>query len=80
MILEETVEYYVNNNTPAFCTFLDVTKAFDEKRDCKLFKLLVERHLPASIVRAFLNFCTGNYVRVSWGGVFSPYFIALMTA
>jgi len=29
MVLKEIVVYYVQNQNPVFCTFIDSTKAFD---------------------------------------------------
>ena len=59
-----------------FCTFLDATKAFDRVNFCKLFRLLVQRGLPACIVRTLINMYTGNIIRVSWAGITSDYFSA----
>jgi len=68
MVLKETVAYYVRNQNPVFCTFLDSTKAFDRVNYCKLFKLLVKRELPELIIRVLANLYMNNLVRVSWGG------------
>jgi len=50
-VLKETLAYYGKNNSIVFCTFLDATKAFDRINYCKLFRLLIDRGLPASIIR-----------------------------
>jgi len=49
MLLKETVSYYVNNDSPVYCTFLDATKAFDRVEYSKLFRLLIRRKLPSMI-------------------------------
>jgi hypothetical protein len=77
MVLKESLAYYVNNQKLCFLYFLDATKAFDRVRYCKLFNLLISRQLPAIIVRLLINFYTGNYVRVQWGGIVSDYFLAI---
>ena len=77
MVLKESIAYYVKHQSSVFCTFLDATKAFDRLRYCKLFKLLVNRQMPAFIIRVLINFYTGNYVRVRWCGVVSEYFLAI---
>lgn len=77
MVLKETIAYYVQNQNPVFCTFLDATKAFDRLHYCKLFKLLVKRELPACIIRVLVNLYTQNSVRVAWGGAVSEYFAAV---
>ena len=76
MIMKESISYYINNNSSVFCTFLDASKAFDRVQYCKLFKLLMSRQVPACIVRVLINFYTSNYVRVSWCGILSDYFLA----
>jgi hypothetical protein len=56
MVLKETLSYYVNHQTPVFCTFLDASKAFDRLHYCKLFELLMKRNLPACIIRVLINY------------------------
>jgi len=51
-------------------------KAFDRVNYCKLFRLLIRRNLPPLLVRVMLNFYISNFVRVSWCGYFSEYFLA----
>jgi len=77
MVLKETVAYYVQNQNPVFCTFLDSTKAFDRVNYCKLFKLLVKRELPVLNLRVLANVHMNNLVWVSWGCAMSDYFTAL---
>jgi len=77
MVLKETVVYYVQNQNPVFCTFLDSTKVFDRVNYCKLFKLLVKRELPLFIIRALANLYINNLVRVSWSGAMTDYFTTL---
>jgi len=75
-VLKEALSYYATNQSNVFCTFLDATKAFDRIDYCKLFRLLLKRDLPACILRVLLCFYTKNFVRVSWCGLFSEYFLA----
>jgi hypothetical protein len=63
MILKEAISYYVKNNTFAFCTFLDASKAFDRVNYCKLFKLLINRGLPAIFVRFIIKLYTASSVQ-----------------
>jgi len=57
MVLKETINYYktINyytvNKGHIYCTFLDVTKAFDRVKYCKLFKCLIDRKLPCVVLR-----------------------------
>jgi len=76
-VLKETLAYYSKNNSTVFCTFLDATKAFDRVKYYKLFRLLIDRGLPAGIIRLLLNVYTSNFVRVAWCEVLSDYFVAI---
>jgi len=75
-VLKESLAYYINNNSSVSCTFLDATKAFNHVNYSKLFKLLIRRYLPLLLVRIMLNFYISNFVRVSWCGYFSEYYLA----
>jgi len=44
---------------------------------CKLFQLMLRRDLPACILCVLICFYTNNFVRVSWCGLFSEYFLAM---
>ena len=77
MVLKETLSYYTKNNSFVFCTFLDATKAFDRVNYCKLFRLLIQRDLPACIIRILIKLYTEHSVRVLWAGVASDYFSAI---
>jgi len=77
VVLKETVAYYVQNQNPVFCTFLDSTKAFERVNYYKLFKLLVKRVLPLLIIRVLANLYMNNLVRVSWGDAMTDYYTAL---
>ena len=76
MVLKESITYYLQHQSSVFCTFLDATKAFDRLNYCKVFKLLVERDIPAHIIRVLVNLYTNNLARVSWDGVTSERFLA----
>ena len=48
MVLKETLAYYTVDGGSAFCTLLDVTKAFDRVNYCKLFLKLMSRNIKWS--------------------------------
>jgi len=77
MILKETMAYYSSNHSSVFCSFLDATKAFDRVNYCKLFRLLIKRHLPAHVICLLINMYSNNLVRITWGGVVFDYFSAV---
>jgi len=64
------------NQTTVFCTFLDASKAFDRINYCNLFRLLINRDMHAYVTRVLLNLYIGNFVRISWCGILSDYFLA----
>jgi len=70
-VLKETLAYYVKNQTTVFCTFLDAPKAFDRINYCQLFRLLINRGMPAFVTRVLLNLYIGNFVRISWCSILS---------
>lgn len=76
MVLKDTITYYTQHDSPVFCTFLDATKAFDRLHYCKLFRLLIQRKLPACILRVLVALYTNNQMCISWNGVISDLFIA----
>ena len=56
---------------------MDASKAFDRVNYCKLFRLLLNRGLPACIIRVLINMHIGHLVRVTWAGTLSDYFVTL---
>ena len=69
--------YYSSNQSSLFCSFLDATEAFDRIHYCKLFKLLIKRHLPAHVIRLLINLFSNNFVRIACCGVLSDYISAV---
>lgn len=77
MIAKEVIAHYVNSNSNVHCVFLDSSKAFDKVEYCKLFNLLLDRHIPPHVIRVLLNMYTGQQVKILWNGVCSNTFPAL---
>ena len=65
MVLKEVISYYVNNDSSVYCTLLGATKAFDRVEYCKLFRVLLNRKLPAACIRLLANMHTRRVTRVS---------------
>jgi Reverse transcriptase (RNA-dependent DNA polymerase) len=66
MIVKEAISLYTNSDSTVHCAFLDSSKAFD-----RIFRLLLNRHVPPHVIRLLLNMYTGQQVRVLWNGVSS---------
>ena len=50
-LLIESVSKYLRNGTPCYILFADCTKAYDLVLHSRIFKLLLDRDIPAIIVR-----------------------------
>ena len=72
--LRETVNYYVNNGSRTFCTFLDASKAFDRLVHSGLFLKLMERNIPLVLLDVMISWYDGLQCRVKWGKQFSEWF------
>ena len=74
MVLKETIHYYTTNKGRVFCTLLDATKAFDRVKYCKLFQCLVDKNLPAVVLRVLYKLYTNQVMCVKWNGGRSRWF------
>ena len=45
---------------------LDATKAFDRVGYCKLIRLLLDKKMPAIIIRILLNMYLSNFTSITW--------------
>ncbi len=68
LVLKEVINYYLNNNSDAYTCFIDATKAFDHIRYDKLFQILIDRGMPALVVRSMLDLYQRQVVRTVWKG------------
>ena len=73
-VLKKLVQYYINNDSNAYCMLLDVSKTFDHVHYIKLFKLLIERELCPVTARFLLNLYTKQKLCIKWGAIVSPTF------
>jgi hypothetical protein len=74
MIVKEVIAHYDSHDSNVYCVFIDASKAFDKVASDKLFKFLLDRHLPSQIIR-LLNIYTGQQIRVLWNGTYSHSFL-----
>ena len=72
--LKETVDYYVNNGSRVFCSFLDASKAFDRLVHSGLFIKLMERGVPLPFLKIIMAWYDGLSCRVKWGDHYSSWF------
>jgi exonuclease III len=75
-IVNEIIQYYLNNKTPIQCVLLDASKAFDRVNYIKLFHLLLARNTCPLLCKFLINLYTNQFIRVRWGSCYSaPTFI-----
>ncbi len=76
-VVKETVQYYLNKKSSMYAGMLDVSKAFDKVCFGKLFKLLVDRQMPAIVIRLLIDKYTRQNICTTWNGTKSHTFTAL---
>lgn len=75
-MLKETISYFLNNKSNVYVCLLDASKAFDKVHYGKLFRLLIDRKLPAIVIRFLLDNYTRQSIYAAWNGVKSDCFSA----
>ena len=71
LALKEAVKYYTSRRGRVYCCLLDATKAFNRVRFDKLFEILIERNVPAYIIRILIDMYTRLTVRTVLEGCVS---------
>ena len=72
--LKQTVNFYANNGSRVFCSFLDASKAFDRLIHSGLFIKLMERNVPLVFLDVIISWYDGLICRVKWGEWYSDWF------
>ena len=73
-LMKETIEYYINNNSNVYATFLDCSKAFDLVKHNHLFEILMNRGLCPIIIRLLINLYDNMKGKVKWNFFISERF------
>ena len=73
--LKQTVDYYINNGSRVYCTFLDASKAFDRLVHSGLFMKLIDKKCPKTFIDVIITWYDGLYCRVLWDGAYSSWFL-----
>ena len=66
LIVKETVNYYLNNNSQVYSCCVDLTKAFDRIQHDMLFEALIDRNVPAVIIRIIFDMYNRQQMRTVW--------------
>ena len=72
--LQQTVDFYSNQDTPLYMCFLDAKKAFDGVNQWTLPEKLLDRNVPMQIVKFFIFWYREQEFMVRWGNSFSMTF------
>ena len=73
-LVMETAAYYLRQGTPVIATLLDCSKAFDLCRFSTLFQKLLDRDLPAIVIRLLAYVYEEQAGCVRWDGIRSSEF------
>ena len=72
--LKQTINYYIENGSQVFCSFLDASKAFDRLVHSGLFIKLIDRKVPKVFLDIVITWHNGLFCRVKWDDTFSAWF------
>ena len=72
--VQETVSYYLRNNSEVFCCLLDFSKAFDKVNFGSLFQKLLDRNFPAIFLRLIIYIYNHQSCFISWNSTESSPF------
>ena len=70
----ETIDYFLRNNSEVFLCTMDMTKAFDNVKHSKLFEKLIQRDIPAIILRFLMCMYEIQVANVKWNNCYSMEF------
>ena len=73
--LKEVVNYYINNGSRVYCSFLDASKAFDRLVHSGLFIKMMNKGFPKIFIDVMISWYDGLYCRVLWDGIYSEWFL-----
>ena len=75
--VNESVKYFTKKGSKVYCAFLDATKAFDKVLHSGIYKKLLDRGAPLSLVRLLQNWYSNLQCRVKWNNVLGDLFAVL---
>ena len=67
-LVMEVANHFLKQGTCPIMTLLDCTKEFDTCQFCTLFQRLLNRGMPAMVVRVIIRVYEDQYAWVKWGG------------
>ncbi len=73
-VADEVINYYCQNDSNVYMTFLDASKAFDRVKFDSLFQLLLDRDMCPLIARLLAFMYTNQQCKIKWCGELSKKF------
>jgi hypothetical protein len=73
-VLKEIIDLYTSSNSPMYLCFMDASKAFDRVNHYSLFEKLLNKGVPAVIVRLICKWYTTQRFLVKWSNCISKSF------
>jgi len=70
-VLNQIVKYFSVHGSSVYLASLDASKAFDRVNHVKLFKMLIQRGLPANVVRIMIDWYGKTCSVVKWNNILS---------
>ena len=74
LMTKEIIRHYMDNGSYVYCCALDMSKAFDLVRHDCLFRLLINRDVPAMDLRILKDSYCRQHLRVVWNSKYSETF------
>ena len=65
-VIKEVISYYNSRGSNVYACLLDASKAFDRLNHGKLFNILIERGLPAIVIRFIIDSYTRQITYIRW--------------
>ena len=72
--VQETISHYRRSGSEVFCCLLDFSKAFDKVNFAQLFEKLIDRSVPAIVLRLVLYIYLNQSCFIRWNSVESSSF------
>ena len=72
--LKETINYFTENGSNVYCSFLDASKAFDRVVHSGLYLKMLQRGVPFVFLEVMMFWYSGLQCRVRWGECHSTWF------
>jgi len=74
-VLKQIIEYYNCLSSPVYVCYLDASKAFDRINHWCLFKKLLQREMPKTVIRLLVYWYTSQQFAIRWGSIVSDFFM-----